>query len=242
MFSSMKSMIKTLRKTANTLFKSGRNMKCDLQVSSNIDWTRQNVFFNEPSEETAKYDGTTYSTKIVKDERIEKKPVEIWQDLMSEIPKIDLVDLDKKIKVVKKRKEFLTEHMNVGAQDEKYALSILQARKKFPKYAHEFKWAVTNMEKINELCKKYKVQMVDFYGYYKSIPNEAIDELEKFCEVYAKITKEKPVLKLIVDVGGPEQKKDPILLACSPFGKWFYILGAWDKEVEFVDELVYGNK
>jgi len=39
-----------------------------------------------------------------------------------------------------------------------------------------------------------------------------------------------------------ERKKDPILLASSPFGKWFYILGAWDKEVEIVDDLVYHNK
>jgi len=87
---------------------------------------------------------------------------------------------------------------------------------------------------------------VSFRQYYSTIPKEAIDELEKFVHAYSKVSKLKPVLKLIIDdtPKSPERgkKKDPILLAGSPFGKWFYILGAWDKEVEIVDDLVYNNK
>ena len=84
---------------------------------------------------------------------------------------------------------------------------------------------------------------------------EAIDELEKFMKEYEKVSPgTKPVLKLIIDdipekapdgkVKGDsiERKKDPILLASSPFGRFFYILGAWDKEVEIVDDLIYHGK
>lgn len=256
MLNTIKGFIKKLRKTAKTLFKSGRRMEGCIEVSSmTVDWTQQGshesvvgssiwTFESNSNSTTAtpEMSDNSYKTVKPKDERIQKKPVDIWNEIISEIPKIDLVNIDKKIEVVRKRKEFLVEHMNVGASDEKQALSWLEARKKFPKYAHMFKWATTNMDAINTLCKKYKVQMVGFGGYYKSIPNEAIDELEAYCEIYAKITKDKPIFKLIIDDGGTETKKDPILLACSPFGKWFYILGAWDKEVEFVDELVYGAK
>jgi hypothetical protein len=71
---------------------------------------------------------------------------------------------------------------------------------------------------------------------------EAIDELEKFINSYNKVSNITPVLTLIIDEGGKEDKKDPILLAGSPFGKWYYLLGAWDKEVEFVDDLIYHGK
>ena len=47
---------------------------------------------------------------------------------------------------------------------------------------------------------------------------------------------------LIIDDGGKETRKDPILLAKSPFGNWFYVLGAWDKEVQYIDDLIYYNK
>jgi len=88
--------------------------------------------------------------------------------------------------------------------------------------------------------------MVDFSSYSKNIPMEAIDELEKFLKEYTKVTdeKDKPILRLIIDdvPESKERKKDPILLASSPFGRYYYILGAWDKHVEIVDDLIYHGK
>jgi hypothetical protein len=71
---------------------------------------------------------------------------------------------------------------------------------------------------------------------------EGIEELEKYAKTYAKVRDDEPCVGLIIDDGGKEQKKDPILIAGSPFGNWFYILGAWDKEVEYIDDLVYHGK
>ena len=258
----LQSIIKKMRKGAKTLFKSGRflgssGQGIEVTMGANVDWANRRTQYVDSfvsgssggwTHETGSATLTTrnstveYKVKVEKPIRIEKKPVEIWGEIVSEIPKIDLVDIDKKIKVVKRRKDFLEDEMQISARDEKMALGFLEARKKFPKYGHMFKWSVTNMDAIDALCNKYKVQYVNFSGYYKTVPNEALDELEAFMTAWKKVRKDEPLIKLITDEGGPEQVKDPILLAASPFGKWFYILGAWDKEIEFVDELVYGNK
>ena len=127
--------------------------------------------------------------------------------------------------------------------DEREALRFLMARKKYLKNKELFPWPVATFPKIEALCKKYKVRTVDFDGFYKNIPMEAVDELELFSKAYHTVEKEyKPMLKLVIDDGGKEDKKDPILLASSPFGRWYYMLGAWDKEVQIVDDLIYKGK
>ena len=140
--------------------------------------------------------------------------------------------------------KFIQEHIGVSnPQDERDALGYLEARKKYLKLRGTFNWEVTNDEKIIKLCKDYKVRQVNLQGYYKTMPQEALDEMEAFIQVYDKVrTDIEPVFSLIVDDGGKETRKDPILLARSPFGKWWYVLGAWDKEIEIVDDLVYKGK
>jgi hypothetical protein len=202
-------------------------------IISNTDWiTTPNS--NTPGQ---------FDIKPNVDTRIEKKPVEIFNEIVSEKPIMNLTNLDKQIRLVKNRKRVLEEH--IGESDSRHedeALSYLRARKKFIKCSGLFKWPTTNQEKVNDLCKKYKVMSVAIGGYYRNLPMEAIDEMEKYTKAHYKITRNKPVFTLIVDQGGKEQKKDPILLVCSPFGRWYYILGAWDKEVEIVDDLIYKGK
>jgi len=176
------------------------------------------------------------------DLRIEKKPVEVFKEIFTEEPKLDLVSLDKKIEMVEKRISVLRDFVGGNISDDMEALGFLKARKKLLKTKIEFRWATTNLKSIQDLVGKYKLRMVDFASYAKNVPMEAVDELEKFMAQYEKVRDDQPVLKLIIDEGGKEAKKDPILLASSPFGKWFYILGAWDKEVEIVDDLIYNGK
>jgi hypothetical protein len=187
--------------------------------------------------------------QVVK-KRIEKKPVEVWKELFDETPKIDTVGLDEKIKMVKKRFEYL-KFLGGQTTDEDIALKYLNARKKFLKHRKSFVWPVTNQSKIDNLCVKYTLADTDFYSYSKCVPMEAIDELEKYIKAWNKVAGRNtvPVARLIVDDSDGsrvsemgERKKDPILYVESPFGKWFYILGAWDKEVQYVDDIVYRGK
>ena len=178
-----------------------------------------------------------------KDKRIVKKPVEIYEQIIDEKPVINLNNLDEQIKLVKERMKVLTQHThNIGLKHEKIAIDYLKARKKYTRYKDLFKWAITNQEMIDKLCKKYKVKKVDFNSYYRNIPKEGVDEIKKFGEALEKITDNDPAFELIIDEGGKETRKDPILLASSPFGNWYYILGAWDKEVKIVDDLIYKRK
>ena len=185
--------------------------------------------------------------KPIEDKRIEKKPVDIFKEIFSEMPKFEISNLDKQIQAVEHRKNVLKDHMGLANfTDETEAINILKARKNYLKYGKLFSWPVTNQAKINELCSKYKVRMVNIESFFRNLPMEAVDEMEKYAlawtKVIAKSLKLKPGYKLIIDEGGKETKKDPILLATSPFGKWYYVLGAWDKEVEIVDDLIYNGK
>ena len=176
------------------------------------------------------------------DQRIQKKPVEVYEEIISDTkPDIDCTNLDEKIKMVKERILVLKRYLGrTEPVDENIALGFLNARKKLLKSKAKFDWQITTKDKIEDLCNKYKVKLVGFSGFYKSMPTEALTELDNFVEQYEKVSDEEPNIFLIIDDGGKEHKKDPILLVNSPFGNWYYVLGAWDKEIEIVDKLIYG--
>lgn len=178
------------------------------------------------------------------DVRVEKKPIEIVGEINAKMPEIQTGGLKEQIKIVEARLKVLKKYGG-NYSDETLALGYLRARQKFAKTEHLFKdWPITTDEMIQNLVKKYKVQFVSFYGYSKSLPIQATEQLEKFGDAWEKVVDDdtKPDLRMITDYKGTEHKKDPILLAASPFGAWWHILGAWDEEVKIVDDLVYKGK
>lgn len=178
------------------------------------------------------------------DKRKVVKPVDVFKQIIGKEPKINLENLEGELEIVKKRADFLKENFpDIGISDEEIALKFLQARKKYEGTKDSFRWPVTSQEKIDKLCSKYKLRTVSFTSFYKTVPAEGLNEMEYFMEAYQKVRKDEPFFQLIVDETGEETKKaDPILLAGSPFGNWYYVLGAWDKEIEIVDQLVYPKR
>jgi len=239
MLTKIRNIIRKLRKKSKNLYRSG--WQTDHEVGNTMFQSTGSGVVHFDEAYTRDDNGSGGSQKSNVDTRVMKKPVEIVGEIVGEQPKMVLEDLGRQIKIVKRRISIL-EEQSINAVDEKEALGYLQARKKFKKYSSKFGWAITTQKKVDELCKKYKVMSVSFNNFYKNVPNEALDELEKFNDAWEYIKEELPTLSLIVDQGGKEDKKDPILLAKSPFGRWFYILGAWDKEVEIVDDLIYNGK
>lgn len=179
--------------------------------------------------------------RSLKDVRIEKKPVEVVEEIVSPKPVIQTGNIKEQIRVVSNRL-FVLKKYKGSTTDEELALKYLNARLKYDKYEGLFFWAVTTDELVNKLTSRYKLRRVSFGSYSRNVPMEAVEELEKYGKAFSKVTTGEPKLELIVDEGGKETRKDPILLAESPFGKWFYILGAWDKEVKYVDDIVYKGK
>lgn len=181
-----------------------------------------------------------------KDERKEVKPVEVFNELTAEKPNLDMSNLDEKIKAMKKRADFMTDELGIPANEEKNVISWLEARRKAvkAKLVDKFVWPVTTTDRIADLLKKYKLQQTTFMQYSLAVPNEAIDEMEKYVELCRKVTKDEPEFVLIIE-DTPVQKtkhRDPIIVATSPFGKFLHVIGAWDKEVEIMHELYFKLK
>ena len=179
------------------------------------------------------------------DERKNQKPIEVWNELISEIPTIDCINIDCKIKQVKKRISVLKDVLgNENPTEEYEVLGYLKARKKYKDFKEKLLYPITTDSLIKKLCQEYKLIVAPVNQYYTTMPKEAIDELAKYLEIVKKIRKEDPEVKLIVP-DAPEtkaKKKDPILLVASPFGRWYYIIGAWDREVLIIDDIIYNGK
>lgn len=146
------------------------------------------------------------------------------------------MDIKAKIKEVKRRIEFLN-RTRMSSNAEERVLEMLEARLDYPRYAHLFAWKTTTPEKVEALLKEYQLKHDNVDRYVRRIPERAVTEMERFESVWRKVNrKSQPVFSIIAPEG--DFKKDPILLAKSPFGAYFYILCAWDKEISIVDELL----
>lgn len=201
------------------------------------------------------YGGSAKSTGEKKvDERKEVQPIEVFNEIKKEGLEPDFTRLDEKIKAIEDRIKILKEHLrDEHLTDEHKALFFLKNRRTYLKTMKKtpFDWAMTNRDAIDDLCKRYKLQTVPLKQYYTLVPNEGIKEMSRYTKAYEAITGDKPIFELIVkvDEAKVEEKKertkkdrDPILLANSPLGDFMFVLGAWDDEVEFVDEIIYQGK
>jgi len=194
--------------------------------------------------------GTAIEAAEKKDARIEKKPVEVVKEIIVETPVFEIKDLPQQLKVITKRLRVLKEQgvHDRDLENEKNALGYLKARQKYVKTFKLFRWATSNQASVIALTKKYKLHVVGLEEWVKTLPVEAIDEIQKYAEAYAEVRKDKPEFRLVVneqdwkEIQANRRKRDPILLALSPFGNWYYVLGAWDKEVQYVDDLIYNGK
>ena len=174
----------------------------------------------------------------ITDLRTEEEPVKLLHLL--ERPKLNLnpADIDFAITRIKKRIKFMQQY-EYPCENEKRILDMLVARKLFPNVADIFHWKTTTESKIRELTTNYKLKHDNIINFIRSIPDKAINEMEQYCLAYKKVRKDKPEFSIIAPAGSFKYKtKDPILLAKSPFGDYYYILCAWDKEVDIVDELL----
>ena len=82
-------------------------------------------------------------------------------------------------------------------------------------------------------------------SYVRSIPQVAIHSMRVYTNILSKVTKSKPEFTIIAPpkyFKDPKNYTDPILLASSPFGNYYYILTAWDKEISMVSELLDGEE
>lgn len=118
----------------------------------------------------------------------------------------------------------------------------LENRKKYPKHRKFYEeFPYTTTEKIDRLVKGHnhlKFGSVD--SFMADMPKEAVDVMKNYTEETKKLCDKKPIFYIVANKKDFEKRngrRDPILVAQSPFAHVWQILGAWDEEMMLIDEL-----
>lgn len=129
-----------------------------------------------------------------------------------------------------------------GRQECESMIDRLNYRRRYAEFEQDFsEWAYTTSDAIRALMTAQKHLTVDkVLNQVPDLPKEAVHEIKKYNALVSDLAGKKPVYYLISEKkkqGEVGRRRDPILLAQSPFGFFWQILGAWDKEVVFLEEL-----
>ena len=186
---------------------------------------------------------TTISTEVkeseVKKYKIKVKPIDVLNELEVIPTPFSLEKLDEKIGIMKMKSDLITQVHS--KREVKALIERLNNRKKYTKNKAFFdKFQNTNDEKIDNLLNKYDLVMKESDIFIPEFPNDAITVMKEYTDMVNSICKKKPIFYVIAEQSlfrKAYEKRDPILLVQSPFGFYWQILGAWDKEMLLLGEL-----
>jgi hypothetical protein len=118
----------------------------------------------------------------------------------------------------------------------------LENRSKYEEHKEFFdQYPYTTSALINEVLAEHKhLRTKRVEEFIPDMPDEAIDAMAAYKEHTKEICGKVPVFYIIADkkdFGEIDKKRDPILLAQSPFALGWQILGAWDEEMVYLGDL-----
>ena len=168
------------------------------------------------------------------------KPIEVFDELGTVPTPITLENLDDKIKVLKMKKELIKS--NHYAQKEVLDMvERLENRRKYEQFKEYFEqFQNTTTDKVTELVFKYKLVLKSSDLFIAKFPEEAINIMQSYVDHVKELCGKTPVFYVIaeeVNFKDVYKRNDPILLVQSPFGSYWQILGAWDKELILLSDL-----
>lgn len=171
--------------------------------------------------------------------KIAIKPIDVLDQLETVPTPWTLSNLQDKIDVLQYKKDLIVQSY---AKREVVALiERLENRKKWNDHKAFFnEFQNTTDEKIEQLLDKYDLVMQTSDLFVPEFPDDAIAVMKAYTEEMNRLCGKKPVFYVIAE---PDkfrkayEKRDPILLVQSPFGFYWQILGAWDKEMLLLSEL-----
>ena len=177
------------------------------------------------------------------------KPIEVFHELERRPQLGDLAGLDQKIAILKAKaaviRQSYSKHEVTGM------IACLENRKKYDALFElggrkitfrEFfsRYDATDQEKIDALLKKHGLVMKEADIFIPNFPDDAVQAMTDYTAAIEALTKQKPRFFVIATADLFREKyadRDPILLAQSPFGFYYMILGAWDAEMMLLTEL-----
>jgi len=171
--------------------------------------------------------------------KIAVKPKDVLNELETIPTPWTLSNLDDKIEVLKYKADLITQHYS--KREVQGLIERLENRKQWHKFKNFFQeFQNTTDEKIDILLEKYDLVMKTSDLFIPEFPDDAISVMKKYTDNMQKLCKKKPVFYVIAEPDKFKkayEKRDPILLVQSPFGFYWQILGAWDKEMILLSEL-----
>lgn len=201
---------------------------------------RGTSFNSVPASANLSYvDGIIVNEESDKTIKVKVKPVDVVHALERKPKTIDLALLDEKIQVLQDKKSVIQQSYSRRELDA--MIDRLEARKLYKdNYKYFELFDNTDDDKIKDFLKKYDLVMETADIFVPDFPPDAIKIMKGYQKQVKKITDKKPIFYVIAekeDFEYADDKRDPILLAQSPFGFYWQILGAWDKELEYLADL-----
>lgn len=182
---------------------------------------------------------TDTDSEATPSQKIAIKPVDVLNQLETIPTPWTLSNLQDKIEVLKYKEQLIVQ--SYAKREVTGLIERLENRKKWEKHKHFFnEFQNTTDEKIEQLLDKYDLVMKTSDLFVPEFPDEAIQIMKAYSEEMDKVCSKKPVFYVIAE---PDkfrkayERRDPILLVQSPFGFYWQILGAWDKEMLLLSEL-----
>ena len=179
--------------------------------------------------------------------RVEVSPKSVVDELKRPPTMMSLDGLDGKLAILKMKKDLISQRYS--AEHVTGMIQALEMRKKYDEKSkvakrtyREFfsRYDTTDESKIEALTTKYELVAKDADLFIPEFPDEAIETMDLYTKVVQELTGKKPRFYVIAkakDFRDAFNKRDPILYATSPFGMFYYILGAWEEEMLYLPEL-----
>lgn len=132
--------------------------------------------------------------------------------------------------------------MRNGVGEIKSVIMRLENRRKYAEVKEFYEqFPYTTTSKVMEMTKVHThLKLGQIAQFIADMPAEATDVMKLYNEWTQKVCGKQAVFYIIADEKDfkkTTQRRDPILLAQSPFGHVWQILGAWDKEMMLIEEL-----
>ncbi len=172
-------------------------------------------------------------------QKIAIKPIDVLDQLETVPTPWTLSNLEDKIEVLKYKRDLIVQ--SYSRREVEALIERLENRKKWDEFKGFFnEFQNTTDEKIEQLLDKYDLVMNTSDLFVPEFPDDAIAVMKAYSEKMEDLCGKKPVFYVIAE---PDkfrkayERRDPILLVQSPFGFYWQILGAWDKEMILLSEL-----
>lgn len=132
--------------------------------------------------------------------------------------------------------------MRRGTNEIASIIQRLENRKKYSLVKDVFEeFPYTTTSRINKVVKENDhLQLGQVAQFMADMPAEATAAMKRYNEGTQRLCGKQAVFYIVADKKDfkkSDRRRDPILLAQSPFGHFWQILGAWDEEMMFLEEL-----